>query len=198
MANLIKNRQFPLYTKTGAAQFKLQKIRDYMCDHRNDGQHTADCKYTEGWWLFVDAAKAKDGSDRQYDWDKKIVLRLGLPDIGVFLNGFRMGFKGVNPRKPTEPMEFKIYHDPNKGSAGEGQISKGMSIAPGSSYGFIFNFNQSMKGSSGEPEKRNVMVSVTDEQMIVLRVLLEQAACLIAGFYDDGPLPETPEKYSRS
>lgn len=190
MANLIKNRQFPLYTRTGAAQFKLQKIRDYQCDHRSDNLHTPDCKYSEGWWLFVDAAKAKEGQDRQYDWDKKIVLRLGLPDIGVFLNGFRMGFRGKNPKDPSKDLEFKIYHDPNKGGSGEGQISKGMSIVPGKDYGFILNFNQSMRSASGEPERRNVMVSVTDEQMIILRVLMEQATCLIAGFYDDGPLPE--------
>jgi|GEM_PF-4443581 hypothetical protein len=193
MANLIKNRQFPLYTKAGAAQFKLQKIRDYMCDHRSDNLHTADCKYTEGWWLFVDAAKAKTGADRQYDWDKKIVLRLGLPDIGVFLNGFRVGFRGKNPRRPDEELKFNIYHDPNKGGAGEGQTSKGMSITPGKEYGYIINFNQSIRNGS-ETEKRDVMVSVTDEQMVILRVLLEQATILIAGFFDDGPLPEPTKR----
>lgn len=194
MANLIKNRQYPLYTKAGAAQFKLQKIRDYMCDHRSDNLHTADCKYTEGWWLFVDAAKAKPGQDRQYDWDKKIVLRLGLPDIGVFLNGFRVGFRGKNPRKPEEDLKFNIYHDPNKGGQGEGQTSKGMSITPGAQYGYIINFTQSIKGSGADAEKRDVMVSVTDEQMVILRVLLEQAAILIAGFFDDGPLDPPAKK----
>lgn len=188
MANLVKNRQYPLYTKSGAAQFKLQKIRDFQCNHRNDSEHTAECKYSEGWWLFVDAAKAKPNADRQYDWDKKIVLRLSLPDLGVFLNGFRTGFKGTNP-KNGEPLKFNIYHDPNKGTSSEGMTSKGMSITPGAQYGYLLNFSQSMRNGA-EAEKRDVMVPVTDEQMIILRILFEQAVTLIAGFYDDGPLPE--------
>jgi len=187
MANLIKNRQFPLYTKAGAAQFKLQKLRDYTCDHKTEKDHTPECKYTEGWWLFVDAAKAKPGQDRQYDWEKKIVLRLGLADIGVFLNGFRMGFRGKDPRHLGEDLKFNIYHDPNKGSATEGQTAKGMSIVPGKDYGFIMNFNQVMK-VGGVVDKRDVMVSVTDEQMTILRVLMEQAVIMIAGFYDEGVL----------
>jgi hypothetical protein len=173
MANIIKNRQFDLYSKSAACQFKLQKIADPI----DEG------KTKEAYHVFVDASNAKPGEDKppiHYDWNNKISLRLSLTDIGVFLNGIRLGFDVAK----NGGKEFELFHDPGKGSATNGQKTKVMGIRKGQQYGYQIYFRQKEK-VNGEDKSTNVAVPIRDSDMAVLRVLLERAVIMLAGFHGE-------------
>lgn len=169
MSTIIRNKQFALYTKGAAAQFKMTKMYDDIGDD----------KKMEAWFLFVDAAKvlSETGgqSVRNYDWKNKVTIRLGIPDIGMFLNAIRLG---CDPEK-NGGKKFEIYHDPGKGSANEGKVAKAMGLQKGQSYGYMINFREK-KGD----QTNSFAVPITDEQLIIFKLLLERAAILITGFYD--------------
>jgi hypothetical protein len=172
---IIKNRQFALYTKGAAAQFKMAKINDKI-----DAT-----KAMQGWHLFVDAAKVLPGAEgsnnRSYDWKNKITMRLSIPDLGVFLNGIRTKF---DPGTDTaKPKEYKIFHDPFKGGERSGQVAKSMSISRGQSYGYMMNFRQTKDGQTN-----SFAVPLTDEQLVIMNILFTQATILVAGWVEDGEI----------
>lgn len=173
MANIIKNRQFDLYSKSAACQFKLQKLSDAI----------GEGKSKEAYHLFVDASNAKPGETHppiHYDWENKISLRLSLTDLGVFLNGFRLGFDTTK----NGDKDFELFHDPGKGSDTNGQKTKVMGIRKGAQYGYQVYFRQKEK-KNGEEKTTSVMVPIRDGDMAVLRILLERAVVMLAGFHGE-------------
>jgi len=170
---IIKSRQYALYTKGAAVQFNMAKLNDKL----------ADDKVMQGWHLFVDASKALPGTgsgNNSYDWKNKITYKLGLPDIGMILNGIRLKFDAT-PGIDGKPKEYKLYHDPGKGGPNEGKVSKSLSIVRGQTYGYMINFGQ----KNGDV-KTNFSLPINDEQLILLDILLRESVKLITGFYDDG------------
>jgi hypothetical protein len=166
MSTILRNKEYALYSKGSAAQFKLRKLVDKIDENKSE----------ENYWLFVEAANVLPGQ-RKFDWENKCNIRLGLADLGIFLNGFRTGFKG--------DKKCEIFHDPGKGSATEGFETKAMAIQPGASYGYQLVFRYNKKADAKGPEKKvNVAVPVSDEQMVILKILLERSVVMLAGFYD--------------
>lgn len=166
---IVKNRQFNLYMKSAAAQFKLVQFTDKVDEERSELNY----------YVLVDAAKAIEGKDKAYDWKNKVVIRLGVTDMGVFLNGMRVGFdpaKNVNFKGEAKP--FEIFHDRGKGTATEGQHTTAMSIAKGQSYGYMLSFRMKDNGTT-----LSFAVPLGDEQLVVLKLLFEEAVKLMAGFY---------------
>jgi hypothetical protein len=179
---VIPKRQYELYGTNGAVQFHLSKSRD---DESSD-------KYTlETWDLFIEAAKVLPNNPKHYDWSKgkKIQMAIGLTDLGILLNGFRTGFKGVDPKTITEqepkgqPYKYELYHDPGKGTASEGAVVRRLSIAPGQRYGYKLSISQAIK-NNGTVERVDVEIPLDDKQMCVLKVLLERAVVMIAGWLE--------------
>lgn len=173
MANIIKNKQFDIYGKSAACQFKLQKLSDDIGEGRTK----------EAYHLFVDASAAKPGEDKppiHYDWENKISLRLSLTDLGVFLNGFRQAFDITK----NGGKEFELFHDPGKGSATTGQKTKVMGIRKGKEYGYQIYFRQKEK-ITGEDKSISVMVPVRDGDMAVLSLLMQRAVVMLAGFHGE-------------
>jgi hypothetical protein len=168
MADIIRNKEYRVFSKSACAQFKLRKIKDDL----------GGGKSIENYWLFVDAANSKGTGDKTFDWENKVTVRLGLTDVATLLLGFRNSFKG---EKKTE-----LYHDPGKGSNTEGQEVKVMGIVPGEKYGHMLYFRYTKKAKGTDPEKKiNVTVSLTDEQMIILKLLFERSVIMLTGFYDE-------------
>lgn len=172
---IVKNRQWSLYKKGAAAQFKMAKLNDPI-----DNEKTL-----QGWHLFVDASKILPGTEtqanRSYDWKNKITLHLGVPDLALFLNGIRMKFD-PGPDK-DKPKKYELYHDPGKGGPNEGKVAKAMSISRGTSYGYMLSFREK-KGDVSN----SFSLPITDEELVVLDILLRQALVLVTGFFDDGEL----------
>lgn len=171
MAKIIRNNQYDLYSKSAACQWRLQKLQDNIGDD----------KVKAGYHLFVEAANAKPGEDKppiHYDWDNKVSLKISLTDLGVFLNGFRLGF---DPAK-NGGKEFELFHDPGKGSSTSGEKTKSMGIRKGQQYGYQVYFRQTEKKAGQEDKKTSIMVPVRDSDMMVLKLLLERAVVMLAGF----------------
>jgi len=166
---IVKNRQFNLYMKSAAAQFKLVQFTDKVDDKRSELNY----------YVLVDAAKAIEGKEKAYDWKNKIVLRLGVTDMGVFLNGMRIGFDGAKELNfKGEPKTFEIFHDRGKGGPTEGQHTTAMSISKGQSYGYMMSFRMKENGVS-----TSFSVPLGNEQLVILKLLFEEAVKLMCGFY---------------
>lgn len=169
---LIKNKAFKIYSKGAAAQFKIAKLVD---DAGQDKKGNA--LQQESYVVFVDAAKSLGTSDKTYDWKNKISIALGMADLAMFLNGFRLGF---DLTKLPEGKKFEIFHDPGMGSPSKGQISKAMGITKGKDYGYMINFRQ----KAGE-QSNSFSVPTDDGNMCILKLLFEEAVKLMAGFYPE-------------
>lgn len=174
MAKVIRNNQYDLYSKSAACQFRLQKLEDAI------GEDKSKVAYH----LFVEAANAKAGEDKppiHYDWDNKVSLKISLTDLGVFLNGFRLGF---DPAK-NGGKDFELFHDPGKGGSTSGQKVKTMGMRKGQQYGYQVYFRQTEKVSGQEDKKVSIMVPVRDSDMMVLKLLLERSVVMLAGFHGE-------------
>ncbi len=174
-AVVVKTRQYNLYTKSAAAQFRMSKMRDII---KRDPVVAE-----EGWHLFVEAAKATGVEAKPYDWANKIVLHLSPADLGTFLWGFKTNFTHTDHR--GKPTKFEIYHDPGKGGATEGQRVKSMGFEKGKEYGYMLNFRGTTKVDNA-PVTQSFTVPVKEDQLCVLRILFEEAVKLVTGFHEDG------------
>lgn len=162
-----KARQFAIYSKKSAAQFKLATTKE--------GEIL----------LLVDAANAFEGQEKKFNWDEKVTISLGEPDILYLLSGIRKDFdKTKNINFKGEAKEWEIFHDPGKGSATEGQKVKTLSIVRGTSHGYMLNLGQKMKQASGDPKITKVTVPLGEGQLIGLRIILEKSFLYISGFED--------------
>jgi hypothetical protein len=162
-------RQHAFYTTSAAVQFKLSR----ETVSKNGGSRSQ-------WRLLVEAAS---GSDRKYDWEKKVSVCFSPQDISVFLLGFREAFAG-NDAKTEKPRRYAIFHDPGKNKDTEGQVQKTIGIKKGEKYGHFLVFYQKMATPEG-PREQTISIPLSDSQMIELELLLQAAFPLLIGYYNE-------------
>lgn len=164
---VFKPRQFSIYSKRSAAQFKLAQTKEGDI------------------LLLVDATNAFEGQEKKFNWEEKVTISLAESDILYLLSGIRKDFdKTKNVNFKGEAKEWEIFHDPGKGSANEGQKVKTLSIVRGTTHGYMLNLSQKMKQGTAEPKLTKVTVPLGEGQLIGLRIILEKSFLYITGFED--------------
>ena len=125
------------HKKTSQLQVQLKRP-----SVKDDGEIVRGC-------MFFEIAKPKDGSDKM-DWDNKINMKIGVPDIGKILAGLK------------SRTEIKIYHENTRGNTA-------LNIAEGQQPGtYAFSFSK----KEGDNVNR-AMIYLNAEDMNVLLILLE-------------------------
>jgi hypothetical protein len=127
------------------------------------------------------AATSNGKQNRTYNWAKKQTLHLSCNEIGDLL---------AFGETPVPDAELKLYHDPSKGSEGEGKVRKELIIkhAP-NNKGVYFNFSSSVKDEG----KTTIMCALTPGEFKVLRVLLERALPDLMGMSSVAPTTENDQ-----
>lgn len=171
---LVKNRQWEIYGSKGAIQLKLAWT-EY------DDKKKDDIKHGE-YVVFLEAANVLDPATKKGDWGNKISMALSIPDLGFLLQGIKHDFTQTD--RFGKPINFQLYHDRYKGTAQEGQLVTTAGIAKGKEYGYTFTVSKKSK-DGGEARTQNVMVPLTEWQLIVLTELFKNAIVLEGGFYND-------------
>ena len=155
--------------KWGAVQFGLQpphyysgKQKDYTGEQAlYQGTLKPNWKVREG-TVFLEITSTKDKN--VYDWDNKIVLALGVTDIGKILHCLYTG------------TECKIMHDPGAKKESQGLIKKNLYIASpkGTANGCMIRAVQSQGG-----QQKNHSVPITGDELIVLKELFSSVIPLM-------------------
>ena len=117
--------------------------------------------------VFVEAASQK--GEQEFDWSNKIVFKLGIADIGKLL-------AVIEGRKPS----CDLFHDAAKAKLlSEESTAKNttLSLAKGS-YGFFLKVSRQHLNSSLQA----VNIPLSDDEALLLRVLLEKAVERIYGW----------------
>jgi hypothetical protein len=105
--------------------------------------------------LFLEAAKQT--GEQAFGWDKKLVLKIGVTDAGKIL-ALLYG----------KAEKADLFHDPTKSKSSDGKIK---------------NTALSMqKGGFGYFLKDAVQLALSDDEAIVLRLMLETAVRRIYGW----------------
>lgn len=115
--------------------------------------------------IFAEFAQQKGGAEREFDWENKMVFKLGPADIGKILVVLE-GKSGANA--------VDLYHDPTKSAGGAGSASgiKNAALAVSKSErGFVFKLSQ----QSAEGGVRAISVNVSEDEAALLRILLNRA-----------------------
>lgn len=160
------NLQYAVYKGTGgkygALQFNMQKPHYYSGKQKDfTGEQALNKgKLTEGWkiregCIFMEITSTKDKN--VYDWDNKIVLALSVTDMGKLLAGL------------SKLGETKIMHDPGAKTEAAGAVKKFLTVNL-SEQGALFSCTQSTDG-----ETRTHSVPLSPDEVVTLRVLLQQA-----------------------
>lgn len=106
---------------------------------------------------------------RSYDWSAKQSLALNAAELGNIL--------------ASQPnADVQIYHDPNKGTAQEGQTSKQLKIqpSPDGKGGYMFNFQ--VKDGNIPSGQFFIVVPVTAGEMVVIKSIANYALPRLLGF----------------
>lgn len=108
--------------------------------------------------IFLEMTSTKD--DNVYDWDNKIVLALGITDVGKILHALFTG------------QECKIMHDPGAKSETQGKVRKNLRVASphGTAKGCMIGTSQISAG-----QKKEHSVPLSGDELIVLKELLQAA-----------------------
>lgn len=167
---------FAVYKGGAAMNFKVIKP---SWEYRADGA----LALKDAGVVLLEFAPAQQGSgtapgERRYDWDNKTNIALSPAELGDLIDIVGGGGAGKN-----------IYHDPNKGRAGEGTEGKSLSMNPGT-RGVKEVYLNLMHKVRGQPDKK-VSVSLSAGEMVVLRRLSEYVIPFLLGFdeifqYDGG------------
>jgi hypothetical protein len=171
---LVKNRQWAIYGTKGAIQLKLAWTE--YDDKRKD-----DIKHGE-YVVFLEAATVLDPTTKKGDWENKISMALSISDLGLFLQGIKHDF--VQNDRHGKPIAFMLWHDRHKGTSQEGQLVTTATLAKGKEYGYVFTITKKSK-EGAEARSQNVMVPLSEWQLIVLEELFKAAIVLEGGFYND-------------
>lgn len=158
---------FAVYKGSAAMNFKVIKPN---WEYRADGA----LAMKDAGVALLEFAPAQAGSgsapgERRYDWDNKTNIALSPAELGDLIDIVGGGGAGKN-----------IYHDPNKGRAGEGTEGKSLSINPGT-RGVKEVYLNLMHKVRGQPDKK-VSVSLSAGEMVVLRRLSEYVIPYLLGF----------------
>ncbi len=119
--------------------------------------------------IFAEFAPQRAGAEREFDWENKMVFKLGVSDIGKIMAFFE-GKTGA---------ALDLYHDPTKSlanAAGAGAANasgiKNASLAVAKTErGFAFKLSQ--QDATGS--LHSVSVNVGEDEAALLRVLLRRA-----------------------
>jgi hypothetical protein len=133
------------YKSIGALQVELIPARF------NDKEYLE----KEGAILFTIAPGNKDKNNPEWDWSRKIVFALGVPDIATLLS----------------PDGGKCFHQTEKGT-------KKLEIAPGQSSGWSI----SLSSNGADGKKDNAMVYLTDDELTILRKVVADLLTRVCGF----------------
>lgn len=165
--------QYPIYKGTGgkhgALQFNFQpphyyfgKKKDFTGEEAlTFGEGRPQLK--EGWktrdgaiFLEITSAKGKN----EYDWNNKIVFALSPNDMGQILFTLLTG------------EDCKIMHDPGAKTDSQGAVKKYLNISSprGTKEGVIVTASVQAGG-----EKKSHTVPVSGYEVVVLRVLMQEA-----------------------
>ncbi len=110
--------------------------------------------------VFLEAASQK--AEHEFDWPNKIVFKLGVVDIGKIL-------AVIEGRKPS----CELFHDAAKAKLlSEESTAKNttLSLAKGS-YGYFLKLTRQHLNAS----LQTVNIPLSDDEALILRVLLERA-----------------------
>ena len=121
--------------------------------------------------LFLESAPS-DGPGN-YDWENnKIVMALGLTDIGQILHFFKNPNAYKVKDSDEDECKISIIHDPDAGTANSGSRTKTFSISKKPKY-TNFMMNSYMKRDSNQPSSATTTLS--PGEAIVLCQLLEES-----------------------
>lgn len=115
---------------------------------------------------FLEFSKQK--AEQEFDWGNKLTLKASVTDIAKILTVLE-----------GKSQSVKLYHDPSKGqySVAEEVKNNALEITKGQ-YGYL------VRASSQAQDKTvtSVQVSLTEDEAILLRVLLEKSIETIYGW----------------
>ncbi|KAL3152070.1 hypothetical protein ABBQ32_001178 [Trebouxia sp. C0010 RCD-2024] len=157
---------YAVYKGSAALNFKVIKP---SWEYRADGA----LALKDAGVALLEFAPAQQGSgtapgERRYDWENKSNIALSSAELGDLIDIISGG-----PGK-------MIYHDPNKGRAGEGTEGKSLGINPGNKNVKEVYLNLSHK-VRGQPDKK-VAVSLSAGEMRVIKRLSEYIIPYLLGF----------------
>lgn len=108
---------------------------------------------------------------REYDWTKKVTFLLDSTECGDLIH--------LGKTSASKSSQIDFLHDPNKGGAQEGQISKKLRIATmPENKGFYFNLAVNEKGSSAV----SINVPVSNGEFSVVQEIMHYCIPKFLGF----------------
>lgn len=110
----------------------------------------------DGAVLLTLAPGNKDKDNPEWDWTKKIVFALGVPDIAVLLT-------------PDDNGACKCFHK-------TADATKKLELAPGKNSGWALTLSSNGKANL------NAMVFLTDAEVVVLRTVIARLLPRVCGF----------------
>jgi hypothetical protein len=156
-------------SKFGCVQFNPQRPHQHCpnCKQKDfEARVPGNCPNCEGVQMksregviFMEITSAKGPND--YDWSNKIVMALGIPDLGKILTVLE-GLK----------EEAKIMHDPGAKSTTAGKVHKYLTVSSPKGIKEGVLFNAAVKNSDGQIIKHMVPLSCDETRVL--------AACISA------------------
>ncbi|MFH0973837.1 MAG: hypothetical protein V1817_03575 [Candidatus Micrarchaeota archaeon] len=113
--------------------------------------------------VFAEFAPQRGGAEREFDWENKMVFKLGVSDIGKIL---------VALEGKTNSLD--LYHDPTKsagGAASAGGARNAALAVTRTERGFLFKLSQ----QAADGGVRALSVNVSEDEAALLRILLARA-----------------------
>ncbi len=115
--------------------------------------------------VFAEFAPQRGGAEREFDWENKMVFKLGVSDIGKILVALE-GKSGAGA--------LDLYHDPTKsagGAASAGGARNAALAVTRTERGFLFKLSQ----QAADGGVRALSVNVSEDEAALLRILLARA-----------------------
>ncbi|KAK2078294.1 hypothetical protein QBZ16_004163 [Prototheca wickerhamii] len=131
--------------------------------------------------LLLEFANAR--GERDYDWEKKENFALSVTECADILDSVEAG------------KDKSFFHDPNKMSSNEGQVTKTLRIAPGRDSGYFFSLSVKNQGQQSQ-----FNVPLSGAEVRVVRSIIEFVIPHLLGFNElmlgppdlqDGSLPRS-------
>ncbi len=110
--------------------------------------------------IFAEFAPQRVGAEREFDWETKMVFKLGVSDIGKIL----VMLDGKN-------SSLDLYHDPTKSPSGTSGVKNAALAVSKNERGYSFKLSQQSAGGS----VRALAVNVSEDEAALLKILLERA-----------------------
>ncbi|MGD9697551.1 hypothetical protein [Acinetobacter sp.] len=139
------------YKKTSALQINLMKPKP----EETSGVNGKTISKLKPGAILLEIAKA-NGS-KSYDWENKAMISLSPQEIS-----------SIEVSRLTQSGKVSIFHDPGKGTANEGKITRSLTIErTKNNDGYFFNLTEKNNGAI-----RNCNSILNDEEYYLFRELL--------------------------